>query len=130
MVIIPCFGLHNMQTSADKDNESPDTSCSSLSGRAYRQRKAFFGKPDRIETEKIRTDNHRKALKNPDRLLTADRIQDRDRIGTPDKIETDRIRTTTRRRQDTDSAVRRCLIIWKMCQKTWRFDKNLDDVKK
>ena len=42
-----------MQTSADKDNESPDTSGSSLSGRADRQRTAFFENPDRIETEKL-----------------------------------------------------------------------------
>ena len=61
------------------------------------------------------------------------------RSGTLDKLETDRhwtentdrVRTADRHRDDDRKrTVRRRLIIWKMCQKTWRFDKNLDDVKK
>ena len=47
---------------------------------------------DRIETDRVRTDRHRKAFfsKNPDRILT------------PDRIETDRIRTDRHRTENPD----------------------------
>ena len=68
-----------LQTSADKNSESPDSSVLSLSGRTDRQTadRVFLRNPDktrtadRIETDKIRIDRH--LTENPDRIQTADR---------------------------------------------------------
>ena len=74
-------------------------------GRTDRQRTEFFFEnpdkirtPDRIETDRIRTDRHR--TENPDRIRTADRHRTE-------------FSGKSGQKRDTDSAVRRRLLVKK-----------------
>ena len=114
------YSLSMNQTAADKDSESPDSSCLSLSGRTDRQRTEFFFKSghrtesrqtESGQTESGQTDIGQDFLQNY--RQNSDSGQNRDRqnpdIQTPDRIFR-KIRTKTKHGQDTDSAVRRRLL--------------------